>query len=806
MKHTVKTTNQAKTEKQKTRRGELDNCQTERRTAEQKHIPELLAPAGGMKQLAAAVENGADAVYLGGPLFNARINADNFTEPELKEAIDYAHLRNVKVYITLNILLNDEELLPALQYAGRLYEMGADALILQDMGLAYLLKTYMPDFPMHLSTQGSVYNLSGVKKAQQMGFKRVVLARELSLAEIRAITKETSCPLEIFAHGALCMCYSGQCQLSRALGDGSRSGNRGLCAQPCRLPYTPAQEPGKKREKGKNAYLLSPKDLCTIDFLGELTEAGAASLKIEGRMKFPEYVAAVTAIYRKYLDEYAADGWYSVSEEDRYVLNQVFNRGSFTSGYLYENPGQKLLSGMLPKHQGVYIGKVAGSKKGSPLIDVKLEKPLHMGDGVEIRSKELTGNVVTYLQPKKGDITRIGDIKGSVKEGDPVYRITDTELMHALRETYEQGGPQGKKHRRKIPICMEFHAEQGKRPILTIREGNLEVSLTDEEELVQQAQNRPLTREAAVKQLKKTGETPFEAAAIETHIEEGSSLPLSVMNRLRRMGLAAFCQKKLQIGRREAIQLPKELAKRTEINDPQKETCAEREQNGNEAAGSTGKARRYLAFYFLDSKTIPLGIKKLKETGARLGADKSSLRAYVPLRFFMEEQLQREEPEISFIPYILNISKGRLDEYIREHLEEIAKRVKSTGISIGNLAWLDEFSQRGVPVYGDYGLNVYNSWARQVFEDQGVVFCAKSLEALGGKDKKEEEFGTIPLMITEHPLQAKKLIDRKNQGYKIVYNNESEKTMLFFDNSEWKLETVKQRWENEAGEIRVYMV
>lgn len=779
--------------------------------AARRPIPELLAPAGGMKQLAAAVENGADAVYLGGPLFNARIHADNFTDPELKEAIDYAHLRNVKVYITLNILLTDEELLPALRYAERLYEMGADALILQDIGLADLIKTRLPDFPLHLSTQGSVYNLSGVKKAEQLGFQRVVLARELSLAEIKAITAQTSCPVEIFAHGALCMCYSGQCQLSRALGDGSRSGNRGLCAQPCRLPYTPLSEPGAAREKGQNqqkakaGYILSPKDLCTIDCLGELAEAGAASLKIEGRMKFPEYVAAVTAIYRKYLDQYAAKGWYTVSEEDRYTLNQVFNRGSFTSGYLYGNPGPRLLSGRLPKHQGVYIGRVAASRKGSALVDVKLEKPLHMGDGVEIRSQELTGNIVTYLEPEKGGLVRIGDIKGSVKPGDAVYRITDAELMQTLRQTYEQGGPRGSKHRRKIPIHMEFHAEQGTHPSLTIREEKLEVTVTCGEETVQQAQNRPLTEEAAVRQLKKTGGTPFEAETIKTHIEEGSSLPVSAINRLRRAALEAFSQKKLQAGRREEGMIPKELDDKTAVNGRQRVKNAQSERPG-EAADGRAKTNRSLAFYFLDSKTILSGIKKLKQTGAYLGADEKDLRAYVPLRFFMEQPQQKEETGISFIPYILNISRGRLDGYIREHFEEIVQRTKGSGISIGNLSWIDEFSARGVPVYGDYGLNLYNSRARYVFEAQGFVLCAESLEMLGGKYGKNRGNGSFPLMITEHPIRAQRLVDRKNQGYKIVYNSESDKAMLFFGNAELNLEDIKKRWKREEGEIRIYII
>ena len=245
---------------------------------------ELLSPVGGWPHLVAAVNNGADAVYMGGLLFNARIFADNFTEADLPEAIDYAHAHDVKVYITLNTLIKDEELERAFNYACHLYEIGADALIVQDMGLVRLLRKYLPDFELHLSTQGTVYNVHAIDTIKEIGFKRVVPARELSLEEIKEFAracKEQDIETEVFVHGALCMCYSGQCQLSRGLnaklgkGDSSvsgRSGNRGTCAQPCRQAYTD--------DKGNKSYALSPKDLCYIDSLPGLIEAGVDSFKI----------------------------------------------------------------------------------------------------------------------------------------------------------------------------------------------------------------------------------------------------------------------------------------------------------------------------------------------------------------------------------------------------------------------------------------------------------------------------------------------------------------------------------------------
>ena len=414
-------------------------------------LPELLAPVGGEEQLRAAVENGADAVYMGGRMFNARVNAGSFGGDQLKESVRYAHSKGVKVYITLNTLVKDEELEEAIQVARECYTAGVDALIVQDFGLGSLLKKYVPNMELHLSTQGTVYDLDGVLQAKDMGFERVVLARETPFEQIKAIAQATDVPLEIFVHGALCMCYSGQCQMSRF--QGGRSGNRGGCAQPCRLPYEimrsgkPVLDKGEKRPVFSK-YRLSPKDMCTIDNLGEFADAGVASLKIEGRMKSPEYVAVVVSIYRKYLDLYARDGWYEVSQEDREALQQIFNRGSFTDGYLWKNPRRNILSGDIPKHQGIELGKVlnvrvAGEGKTiRQFLTVKLSRDLNLGDGVEVHhmgrngEPQLSGNIVTYIgEPKKrggkswrearsGQIVEIGDIPGQVDPGDAIYKIS----------------------------------------------------------------------------------------------------------------------------------------------------------------------------------------------------------------------------------------------------------------------------------------------------------------------------------------------------------------------------------------------
>ena len=316
-----------------------------------RRIPELLAPAGTKEAFIAAVEAGADAIYCGGTLFNARMNAGNFDDEALAEAIGFAHVRGVKVYVTMNTLLTDEELPAALSYCARLAEWGADALIIQDLGLGKLVRDHLPDLPIHLSTQASVFGPGGIRAAAKLGYERVVTARELSLEEIRAVCALGEAEIEVFCHGALCICYSGQCQMSRAIG--GRSGNRGACAQPCRLPYEALAANGKPT--GEGPYALSPADMCMIDHLGELAEAGVASLKIEGRMKSETYVASVTRYYRQLLGCAGRSGEdLDVTIED---LETVFSRRT-TKLYFDGAPSEPVVDSASLGHLGAKIGVV----------------------------------------------------------------------------------------------------------------------------------------------------------------------------------------------------------------------------------------------------------------------------------------------------------------------------------------------------------------------------------------------------------------------------------------------------------------
>lgn len=694
-------------------------------------IPELLSPAGGIQQLEAAVQNGADAVYMGGPFFNARIKAENFTDDDMLRAIDYAHERNVKIYVTLNTLIRDDELYRAFSYVDFLYSAGADALIVQDIGLSRLVRRYFPDFPLHLSTQGTLYNRQGVETAKELGFSRVVPARELSLEEIREVSDEchsgkTSCEVEVFVHGALCMCYSGQCQMSRMLGGANgRSGNRGLCAQPCRLPY--------ENDRGEKGYFLSPKDICYIGSIGELCEAGVDSFKIEGRLKSPQYVAVVTSIYRKYMDMYAQTGRADVSDEDMNKLLQIFNRGGFTQKYLRGNPKENILSGESPKNRGVFIGTVTAGqenemrKGGSSalsrkLIDVKLEGKLSIGDGVEIRGSNVAGNVVTYIKEFSGGIVRIGDIKEKVKKGDKIYKVTDKELLKAAEETYSRG------ERRKSAIDMVFKASIGSVPELEIVDREGDISVTVEGSGITGRATEKATDENKIKaQLSKLGSTPFSPGRIDVQTEGMPFIPASEINDMRRRGAGAIMEMRC-----EAVRKGRKSIGRDKLEEAaMKEGIYSRRDNEAD--------EKDIQEYFSVSHA----------------PDKKAFK-YIPIEIYMEKDSEENTDDI---PYVFNVSKGKLDSYIEENFNNIVKRVCDRGIMLNNIGWIKEFRDEGIKIFGGSGLNAYNMQSVKAYEEIGVEVVQPSCEMV-----KEEN---IPLMITECDLGTSILIDRKGVTYDV---------------------------------------
>lgn len=507
---------------------------------------ELLAPAGGMEAFEAAVKAGADAVYIGGSAFNARQYAGNFDDENLKRTLDYAHLRGVKVYVTVNTLIRDDEFGMLLPYLEMLYTFGADGIIVQDMGVAAMIRRYFPDMPLHASTQMTVHNAAGAVKLRQLGFKRVVPARELSLDEIAHMVKTCGLEIEVFVHGAMCYAYSGQCLMSSFMG--GRSGNRGRCAQPCRMCYGLEDEGGTICSP---QYLLSMKDLCLIDDLPALASAGVAALKIEGRMKSPEYVATVVSKYRKALDRMAAGIKPLIENEDRMQLMQAFNRGGFSKGYIYGKTGIDMICPEKPDNWGIFLGAARSYDKRRHILTIKIEAPLSLGDGIEIRYKDHDqGQIVTYMECQNRPIRsaavgqeialRVDDL---VPNGALVYKTSDAVMDKELKEWLKTA-------QRYVSIKGRVVMRQGQRPIIEVWDDDGHYVRYQGQQDVQAAQHMPLTKERVLEQVNRVGDLPFRFDSLEVELSPDAWMPISAINALRRQALEQLAKERIEGYRR----------------------------------------------------------------------------------------------------------------------------------------------------------------------------------------------------------------------------------------------------------------
>lgn len=505
----------------------------------QKDIPELLAPAGSMAALQAAVNAGADAVYLAGMNFSARQFASNFTLPDIEKALQYAHLQGVKVYVTVNTLIKDSELSDVADYLFWLYETGADAVIIQDLGVASLCKELVPDLEMHASTQMNIHNLAGVLWARDFGFKRVILAREMSYSEVTdLVRKKNRIELEIFVHGALCYSYSGQCLISSLIG--GRSGNRGRCAQSCRKPYQLME--GKIDSYGRpyelvihprdDEYLLSTRDLSLYPVLNKILDLKVDSVKIEGRMRSPEYVATVVEIYRKTLDNARYKNW-EEDVEEVIRLKLAFNRG-FTQGYLLKNDENTVRDGESPGNRGLYLGRVLNShKKGyNTIIQLEQDYILKKGDGIVFiaPNKEKYGMQVDQVPGLAGGKIYLPTPK-RVPTGSRVYLTRCRSLLKEATKII-QDKPKS------IPLDLEISWDKESRINLkadfTDLQGNPNKLCVKTDLIMDNAIKKPLSRKQILKQLSKTGDTPFIIRKIEAEYPGGLFTPLSKLNQIRR--------------------------------------------------------------------------------------------------------------------------------------------------------------------------------------------------------------------------------------------------------------------------------
>lgn len=507
---------------------------------------DLLSPVGNFDCLKAAVQNGANSVYFGADLFSARAYASNFDLKELEKAIIYAKTRGVKTNLTLNTLIKDDEFDDAFELAKKAYEFGIDAIIVQDLGLAKQLINHFPDLDIHASTQMTVHNLQGVLKLQELGFKRVVLSRELSLQEIEYICKNSDVEIECFIHGALCISYSGQCLFSSMVG--ARSGNRGKCAQPCRLPYQ-LMENDIEIDKG---HLLSTRDLCGLDYIPSLINAGVTCLKIEGRMKNPEYVATVTRIYRKYIDLAEKSFFqndYKVDESDRKILLQAFNRGMSSTGHLSDEPNRNLIFKDKPNNMGLFLGKVQKYNKNKGYITVKLQEPIEIGDTVSLEKESGSYNISELMikdknikDTKISQTVTIGRMKGNINLGDNIYKISSKKLNSIAHESIN--GEHRKvplncaisiKHNEPLKIRIKYDTNLSKSSSYLDIYSNLDISYSSNV-MPEIAQNRPLEKDTVIAQINKTTDSIFEFANIDVDLDSDIFLPKfsATLNELRR--------------------------------------------------------------------------------------------------------------------------------------------------------------------------------------------------------------------------------------------------------------------------------
>lgn len=700
---------------------------------------EILAPAGSMECLKAAIAAGADAVYTGGALFGARAYAHNLTEEELLEAIDYVHLHGRRLYLTVNTLIKDREMEKQMyDYLLPYYRQGLDAVIVQDIGLFRFIRKHFPDLPIHASTQMTLTGVDGAKFLEKEGAQRIVTSRELSMAEVKKIADETELEIESFVHGALCYCYSGQCLFSSFIG--GRSGNRGQCAQPCRLLY---RTPEAKRPQ----YLLSLKDICTLELIPEMIESGIYSFKIEGRMKKPEYAAAVAFQYRKYADLYLkyyeecpaeedpaayAMKKYRVREEDRQMLLDLYNRGGFHTGYYHTQNGREMISLNRPNHAGVPAVKVL-AKKGRN-VTAKALTDLYPQDIIELpmrKGREKADNYTCKDAVKKGMNVQIPVFADTPFKRDEIWmRTRNSTLIDTLREEFVNG-------KIKERICGTFRLYPQEKATLTVKCRDAEITVAGEK--AQEALSQPMSRERIEKQLRKTGNTEFEFSFLKAKIGEKVFLPMQSLNELRREALETLekviCEKYRRSG---------------EVKDPE-EDKTELSMEEEILSGWTASVRT----------AEQMEVILEEEAIGRIYADCTMFPRIWEKDSYVEwiTKVHAAGKEIYLVmPYIFR-------ERTRKQYEAAYNRIFGAGwdgILIANyesFAFLKEHGYTG-RIMTDYNLYEFNQESRKFWKEKGVFeFTApvelteRELQDLRVKDGEVIVYGYLPMMISAGCIQ-----------------------------------------------------
>lgn len=679
---------------------------------------EILAPAGSYESFHAAIVAGADAVYAGGPKFGARAFAENFTEAQLLNAIDYAHLHQRKFYLTVNTLLKDYEIEQLPEYLEPLYQRGLDAVIVQDMGVLNVVRQYFPDMDIHASTQMTVTGVNGAQFLKENGAVRVVPAREISLEEVRNIKSVTGMEMECFVHGALCYCYSGQCLLSSLIG--GRSGNRGQCAQPCRLPYT---------VDGEKGYLLSLKDICTLDIIPDLIEAGIDSFKIEGRMKRPEYVAGVTSIYRKYVDLYLKNPQkpYLVDDKDKEMLMDLFNRGGFHTGYYKQKNGRNMITIQKPNHIGVKVGDVL-SQKGRE-VQMRALTDIAAGDLIEFKNE--AQRYTTGKSCKQGEVITILAPKGMrLPAGEVLYRVQSPELLNTLEIMYSEG-----KVIEKLYGYISMEAGKAAKLVVCKDEYSVEV---ESEQQVEAASSRPLDEERIKKQLRKTGNTEFAFDMLDVELHGEVFLPMQQLNEMRRKALEEL-EKKIQdsFHRKTAEKkvLQEEILDTASVKLSKKENKLSVLVETQEQLEAVLENDDSIACIYVDSNLDKTGLDADLWKGISDRIRKKNIDIFLAMpRIFRNQTIEIFEQ--SYDSILTRYFDGMLIRSMEEY-----QFLKSKDYT-GNIRL-------------DYNLYIMNRFAKQFWKKQGITYGTIPVELnkseIVNLDSKQDEmivYGYIPAMVT----------------------------------------------------------
>lgn len=714
---------------------EIIHMQNTRKNSHRKQVvPELLVPAGDFDCVRAGVQNGADCIYFGANMFSARASAKNFSLSELKQAIEYCKIRNVKTNLTLNTLLTDDEFSDAIALAKSAYDFGIDAIIVQDLGLAKYLIDNFPGIEIHASTQMSVHNLEGVLELEKLGFSRVVLSREVPINEIEYIRNNCKVDLEMFIHGALCISYSGQCLFSSMVG--GRSGNRGKCAQPCRLPYELIEQSSNATNSATNVqtvdkgYLLSPRDLCSLDYLPILVQLGINSFKIEGRMKSPEYVATVTRIYRKYIDLALSNKKYVIDEVDKKELLQVFNRGGFSSGHLSNDANRNLIYPLKPDNMGLYLGNISNYNASKGHITLKLNERLAIGDSISIEGETGKYTVSELMQKNNnlkvanvGDIVKLGRMKGNIRVGSRVYKITSREIVDNCKSTFAQGV-----ELKKVPIKCLLTVKKNA-PIKIKLEANVapfysNISIELVSDIVpEEATNSPITKDRLESQISKLGNTPYVFEKVRVVLDDNLHISsISAINSLRRDAISMLEEKVLS-----------EFAKMRKSNtlndvhfgEEAFSTSSENQASFNVRRPSSSKRISLL----LENMNISYDYSKID------GVD----NIYIPLKFLVSKKYEQHVSNLStrfnVFVYMPTIVKPNYKNLLLNSLDSILSKFNIKGFVISNISGFmllkNYFSTNLAKKYtfvANYTMNVFNKNTIYELQKLGINVITPSVE------------------------------------------------------------------------------